>query len=341
MNIDAITLYLKSLSVPDFRSKQLLNAINQGVISWQDVVVWPKILRDMCEKNGSFVTWIKNEVIISDDGTKKAILTLNDHRVIETVLMEPKPGHWSVCLSSEVGCPMNCAFCATGSLGFTRKLTSEEITDQYLFWLSFIRKSNFINRISSVVFMGMGEPFHNKKEVFAAIVAINTHYGIGSRHISVSTCGIPEGIDDLGINFPQVNLAISLHSANDSTRSKLMPINKKTTLNVLKNTIKTYLARTGRQVMFEYLLIDDINDREIDREELIAWLKDLPINLIHINLIRYNQTYLGFTPSSINMVTKWRAILEKRGISASVRKNLGQDIDGACGQLASKSIPIL
>lgn len=341
MNIAQIKISLENQGHPRFRFNQLLTLVLSGANEWSECTTWPSTLRDEYAKQFPFISWTKATTSISQDGTVKALLTLVDGNRIETVLMQPKPGHWSVCVSCEVGCPMNCAFCATGKMGFIRKLTTEEITDQVLFWINYISHLNPIRypliTIKSVVFMGMGEPFHNSENVFPAIEWLNSYYGLGARHISVSTSGIPDGIEKLCQLFPQVNLAISLHGATNQKRSSLMPINQQYSLDDLYPALRAYLHQTNRQLMFEYLLISKINDTKDDQQDLIAFLSRFPKNLIHVNLIRYNQTTDIFTATPIATVKQWKHNLIQNGISASIRKNLGVDIRGACGQLAGST----
>lgn len=337
MNFDQVKDYLRHQNVPNFRFTQLISTIQKGGDSWDLVTGWPKELKERIAVEIPFTSWVGSEVFVSSDGTYKGLIRLIDGEKIESVLMQPKPGHWSVCISCEVGCAMNCAFCATGKMGFIRQLSSEEITDQILFWRNYIANKNLSITIKSVVFMGMGEPFHNTNSVLEAIGWLNTYYGFGARHISVSTSGIPEGIEMLSKTYPQVNLAISLHAATNEKRSSLMPVNRQFSLDILLPVLQKYLSTTHRQLMFEYLLINGVNDTNKDQDQLITFLSAFEKNVIHINLIRYNQTSNGFTPTPVLRVKQWKYALEQRGISVSIRKNLGTDIQGACGQLAGQS----
>jgi len=329
MNFDFIEQYIKTHQHENFRYSQLVHAVQKGITTWDGVLGWPDGLKNELQNIIPFTSYTASQVWTSTDGTKKALLTLQDGQQIETVLMEPKSGHWSVCISCEVGCPMNCAFCATGKMGFKRALTAEEITDQVLFWRS------EGNEVNSVVFMGMGEPFHNTKSVYQAIDVLRDIYGLGQRHISVSTCGIPAEIVAFGEKYPQLNLAISLHAATDPVRKELMPIARNHSLEEVKQALLTYLRTTKRQLMFEYLLINGVNDGPKDQQALVAYLQAFPKQLIHVNLIRYNQTYRGFEPTPVSRVKHWKQWLITHSISASIRKNLGMDIQGACGQLAT------
>jgi 23S rRNA (adenine(2503)-C(2))-methyltransferase len=339
MNTAAVEAYLKRLELPSYRMNQLIAAIQKGAIQWAEVVGWPENLQQAFAKEVPFVTFNHASVFVSKDGTKKALLTLHDGLQIETVVMEPKPNHVSVCVSCEVGCPMNCAFCATGKMGYKRSLTAEEITDQILFWKNYLNKQQATNKesqaITSIVFMGMGEPFHNQKAVFDAINTLSTCYKFGHRHITVSTCGITQGILDFANQFPQANLAISLHAPTDELRQTIMPIARNVSLRELFNTLKQYARITKRQITFEYLLINSVNDQIEHLKQLAQLVSCLPKQLVHINLIRYNQTYGKFSPTTPTKVKHIQQWLVTHGISASIRKNLGEDINGACGQLAT------
>ncbi len=339
MNFSSVEHYLNENKYEKYRLSQLIQSVQKGIIAWESVNGWSDNLKTELANCFPFTSWIEAQVHTSSDGTKKALLTLQDGQQIETVLMEPKTGHWSVCLSCEVGCPMNCAFCATGKMGFKRILTAEEITDQILFWKHHLQglmtSDSTLHTINSIVFMGMGEPFHNAQEVNQAIGIFHDIYKFGYRHISVSTCGIPSEIITFGHHFPQLNLAISLHAANDTVRQQLMPIARNYSLVSLRKALLDYLRFTNRQIMFEYLLIDGINDRPQDQKALVDYLKSFPLQFVHVNLIRYNQTYRSFEPTPISRVKHWKQWLITHGISASIRKNLGVDIHGACGQLAT------
>ncbi len=321
----------------DSLNTKLLTSIQKGNAGWDNVIGWPSDLQKEIAGSIPYVSWKNNAVYSSQDGTKKALLTLLDDKQIETVLMQVKPDHWSVCISCEVGCPMNCAFCATGKMGFKRQLSAEEITDQVFFWQLYLKQTQSSIKIKSIVFMGMGEPFHNSQAVYQAIADLHEVYHFGHRHVSISTCGIPSEIISFGKKYPQANLAISLHAATEEVRQSLMPIAQGCSLSELRGSLLQYLRFTKRQLMFEYLLISGVNDRPQDQKALLSYLGSFPPHLIHVNLIRYNQTYRGFEPSPVSRVKHWKQWLISHGISASIRKNLGVDIQGACGQLAANN----
>lgn len=335
MNFSSVVKAISDSGQPAFRQAQFKQSFSKGLNSWNDVKGWPKQLIENVSAI-RFESWKSSSVTRSTDGTVKALLTLVDGQAIETVLIESKPGHLSVCVSCEVGCPMNCTFCATGALGFKRRLTAEEIADQLLFWRKYLKENRPGESVKSIVFMGMGEPFHNTDSVFEAIGWLNNWYGIGMRRLSVSTCGIPDGIISLGDIYPQVNLAISLHGATEPLRKSIMPIAGAIPLEVLITAIQNYMNKTHRQVMFEYLLMDGINDLDQHIDDLRDFMFRFPIQLVHVNLIRYNPTNPDTQSTPVSRVREIKDWLISEGISASIRKSTGLDISGACGQLAAK-----
>ncbi len=315
--------------------KYRLTQVNQAVFSdltedWNSVTGLPKILREKLQAECPLD--IPSEVSVSlDKDTVKALLKLSDGKFIETVLMRHEDGRNTVCVSSMVGCPMKCSFCATGEMGLMRKLTADEIITQVLFFARLLKKES--ERVGSVVFMGMGEPFLNYDNVMNAVRVMNSPegFGIGARHISISTCGIFEGIKKLSEEDLALNLAISLHASNDEVREKLMPVAHGYAIKDLLVVIDEYIAKTKRKVMFEYLMIDGVNDTDDMARELGSLLKK---KLCIVNLIQYNDTG-SFVASSHNRMNRFKEILEKNGVQATMRYRFGRDIKGACGQLAT------
>lgn len=316
---------------PKYRSAQVnLALFSELVEDWNDVAVLPKTLRE--KLMAECPIGIPSEISVSfDKDTVKALIALSDGKCIETVLMRHEDGRNTVCVSSMVGCPMKCAFCATGEMGLMRKLTADEIITQVLFFARFLKKEG--ERVGSVVFMGMGEPFLNYDNVMNAVRILNgkEYFGIGARHISISTCGIFDGINKLSSEDLPVNLAISLHAPNNEVREKLMPVAHGYAIKDLLRVIDEYIAKTKRKVMFEYLMINGVNDTDAMAEELAALLKK---KLCVVNLIQYNDTG-AFTASSHNRMNRFKEILEKNGVRATMRYRFGRDINGACGQLAT------
>ncbi|HLD31875.1 MAG TPA: 23S rRNA (adenine(2503)-C(2))-methyltransferase RlmN [Patescibacteria group bacterium] len=332
MDLDHIKLALQG--EPKFRFAQAWQAIFQDLIhSWQDNTTLPKALREKLEKEAPLE--IQAEIFGSQKSpTVKAVLTLIDKNKIETVLLRHQDGRQTVCLSSQVGCPLNCAFCATGKMGFKRNLTVSEIISQLLFFARYLKQKGPEEKINNVVFMGMGEPFLNYDNVLAAIKIINdpTSFNIGARHISISTSGIVEGIKKFTKEDLQLNLAISLHAPNDKLRNQLMPINIRYPLKEVLVAVEKYVEKKSRQVMFEYLLLDQINDSEKEAKEL-ADLLSHPLYLV--NLLTYNPTG-SFLPSPPARVRKFKNILLRAGLNVTQRHSFGSDIKAACGQLAGK-----
>jgi len=335
-----------------YRLKQIKKAIFVDLIkSWEEATVLPKDLRAILEKEFPiFGMEVASLLESKKKDSVKAAFKLKDGLLIETVLMKHLQGRNTVCVSSQAGCAMKCGFCATGKMGLKRNLTSEEIVDQVLFFARFLLSKDYPwtkskgspwkgALINNIVFMGMGEPFLNYDNIIEAIKIINDKDGfnLGIRHISISTCGIIPGIEKKSDEGLQCNLAISLHSADNETRSKLMPINKTYPLPALMKAVDNYIKKTGRKVMFEYLLIDGINDGKEDAFKLAKLMKN---SLYHVNLIKYHDTGGGFKPSGQEKRRQFFDMLKKQGVSATFRVSFGEDILAACGQLAGKNFLI-
>ncbi|TSC96610.1 MAG: putative dual-specificity RNA methyltransferase RlmN [Parcubacteria group bacterium Athens0714_26] len=315
-----------------YRLGQAKKSLYQELIqNWQEAKALPLILKE--ELNEKCPIDILAETFISKDkNTIKALVTLEDGLKIETVLIRHKDRRNTVCVSSQVGCAMNCSFCATGKLGFKRNLEVWEIIEQVLFFARYLKKIG--ERVSNVVFMGMGEPFLNYQNVIEAIKILNDEDGfnLGARHFSISTAGIIEGIEKLAKEKLQINLAVSLHAPDDKLRLELMPINKSYPIRKVLNAVDDYIKKTRRRVMFEYLMIKDINDSEKQAKTLAKLMKKY---LYFVNLISYNFTGI-FEPSSPSRIKRFKEILEQEGVAVTQRHGFGQDIEGACGQLAGK-----
>ena len=272
---------------------------------------------------------------VSSDGTIKLLLELNDGYKVETVLMRYNYGN-AVCVSSQVGCNMACSFCSSGILGKQRNLLPEEMVGQIMVINNLLREENKGERVSHIVVMGTGEPFDNYDNVMDFIRIVNAQKGlaIGARHITISTCGLPDRIRQYAKEGLQTNLAISLHAPNNELRDKLMKINKAYPLEVLMPAIKEYESVAGRRVTYEYLLLEGINDTKECAEQLIKLIKGTNG---YVNLIPYNETNKNdYKRSSGNRVHTFLDILMKGGVKATIRKEFGSDIDAACGQLKAK-----
>lgn len=323
-----------SIGEKEYRAKQLYSWIyKKGV---KDFSLFSDISKNFISylQDNYYLSSLKTEVVQkSSDGTIKCLFSLEDNQKVEAVLMHYVYGY-SVCISSQVGCNMSCAFCASGLLKKRRNLTSGEMIRQVLFFDEMLKKEN--KRVSHVVIMGTGEPFDNYDNVLEFVKTINCPYGldIGARHITISTCGVIPGIQRFKEENLQVNLAISLHAATDELRDKLMPINRIYPLSSLIPAIIQYEKKANRKVTFEYIMIKDVNDSFIDLKKLI--------NLIYptggyVNLIPYNPVIEnGFKRSDNKTVNRFHNYLLQHGVKSTIRKEFGSDIDAACGQLRAK-----
>ncbi len=318
---------------PKYHLGQAQKALFQDLIQdWQEAVALPLILRGELDKKCPIE--IPAKTFVSEDrNTIKALVALKDGLKIETVLMRHKNKRNTICVSSQVGCPLNCSFCATGKIGFKRNLGVWEIIEQVLFFARYLKKIK--EKVNGIVFMGMGEPFLNYQNVISAIKILNDKEGfnLGARHFSISTIGIIEGIKKLAKEELQINLAVSLHAPDDELRLKLMPINKKYPIRKILNATDDYIKHTRRRVMLEYIMIRNLNDSEEHAKTLAKLIKK---PLYFVNLISCNQTTGIFKPSSSSRIKRFKEILEKEGIAVTQRYRFGQDIEGACGQLAVK-----
>ena len=324
--------YFLSIKEKKFKATQVFEWIYQKKISsFEDMTNIKKDLQDKLKMDFNF-DMIKIKKKQEDKLTKKYLFELFDGNYVEAVLMEHDYG-LSICVSSEVGCNMGCAFCESGRLKKVRDLESYEMVEQILLVENDIKK-----RISSVVIMGIGEPLDNYDNVMNFIKIINDAKGIaiGARHITLSTCGIIPKIKELMKEDLQINLAISLHAPNSQLRNKLMPINKAYDLKELIKTIKEYIEVTNRRVTIEYIMLKDVNDNEIQATELAALLRGMNV---YVNLIPYNETnHIEFKRALKDTVMKFYDTLKKKGINVTIRREFGSNIDAACGQLRSKEV---
>lgn len=306
---------------------------DKRVTSFIEMTNLKKEIKEQLDKDFNFkmISIVKKQ---EDRLTKKYLFKLEDDNYIEAVLMEHDYG-LSICVSSEVGCNMGCAFCESGRLKKVRNLEAYEMVEQILLVEKDIKK-----RISSVVIMGIGEPLDNYKNVLDFIKIINDPKGIaiGARHITISTCGLIPKIEELSNENIQFNLAISLHAPNDEIRNKLMPVNKTYSINQLIAAIREYIKKTNRRVTIEYVMLNSVNDSVTHALELATLLKGMNV---YVNLIPYNETnHLEFKKSSNDTIMKFYDTLKKNGINVTVRKEFGSKIDAACGQLRSKEVKV-
>lgn len=334
---EELIAYLKAQKIQAYRAKQVLHCIYKEAKSdYADMSVLPKDVKEILAKEIPIFSFdVETEVASKDGNTVKALFKLKDGKPTEGVLMRFKDGRNSVCVSSQVGCGLKCAFCATGKFGFFRSLTAEEIADQVLYFNHYLKKHTG-GRVDHVIFMGMGEPFLNYEAVMRAVYALNDPdlLGIAARHITISTSGIIPGIERFGSEKIQANLAVSLHAPTQELREKIMPIAKAYKLNDLMNAIKKYIEKTGRRVSYEYVMLKNVNDSDANARQLGELLRG---QLCHVNLIPYNETQLGFENAGRLRIDQFKAILDSLKIPVTVRVSLGQDISAACGQLAAGS----
>ncbi len=338
MNLKSMTqpelaAVLKELGQPAFRARQVYTWLHKGVRSYEEMTNLPKSLRDILARNYPIQPpKVVRKQESQRDGTIKYLWELSDGNCVETVLMRYHYGN-TVCISTEVGCRMGCAFCASTIGGLIRPLEPFEMLDEVLF-----TQIDSGLPISRIVLMGIGEPLDNFDNVMRFLELVNSEDGmnISMRHISLSTCGLVPKIDELAKRKLQISLAISLHGPNNEIRSKVMPVNKAYPMEELLDACRRYYAATSRRIHFEYAMIDGVNDREEDAREILRRMKGLPA---HFNLIPLNHVEESpLKPSSKANVARFQKILEDGGITATVRRTLGGDIDASCGQLRRKHI---
>ena len=324
--------------LPKLREKQILHAkYKEFIINIKDITVLPKVLiNDLTARNFELLSIKPLRTFISED--KNTVKTLferiSDKLKFESVLMIYNDGRKSACVSCMVGCPLNCAFCATGKMGFKANLTSEEISDQVVYWNSYLKSNN--EKITNVVYMGMGEPLLNLSEVLNSveIISLPELIGLSQRRITISTSGIIKGIDELAESSYKGELALSLHSAIQEKREKIMPIAKLNKLPQLISSLGNYVKIKKSRITFEYILIKDLNDSEEDAEALVDILK--PFDAL-VNLIPYNKIIgCDFERPSNNTIFKFKRMLENKNIFVTLRITMGDDSSSACGQLTTK-----
>ena len=317
---------------PRYRVDQVWRGLYEQLASPEELTTLPKALRARLAENLPLALTPEVRRVSDGGDTVKYLWRLHDGSPIETVLML-YPDRVTVCVSSQAGCAMGCGFCATGQAGFTRQLTVGEIVEQVVRAARDARAMD--RRLGNVVFMGMGEPLANEPAVWGAVERLHEDLGLSARHITISTIGIVPGIKALTERPLPVNLAVSLHAANDELRDALIPINRRYPLDALMEACAKYLAVKGRRISFEWALIDGVNDRDSDAAELAELCRRFRLPA-HVNLIPLNPTPGWPTKgSSARRVDEFRDLLVGHGVNATVRRNRGTDIDAACGQLAA------
>ena len=331
MTLEEITAALRAMGEPSFRGKQVFTWLHRGITDFDEMMNIPKSLREKL-RAGYYITvpTVARKQVSKLDGTIKYLWELQDGNCIETVLMSYHHGN-TVCISSQVGCRMGCKFCASTLAGKVRDLTPSEMLDQVLF-----TQLDSGREISNIVLMGIGEPMDNRKNVLRFLELINHPDGmnIGMRHISLSTCGVVPGIDALAEDNLQLTLSVSLHAPDSATRSRIMPVNKAYDVEELFAACHRYFKKTGRRISFEYAMIDGVNDHDWQADLLAEKIHGMPG---HVNLIPLNDVVESeFKPSK--RVAAFQKHLESHGLTATVRRSLGGDIDASCGQLRRKEM---
>jgi 23S rRNA (adenine2503-C2)-methyltransferase len=338
---DEVVAWLADRGEPSYRARQIADALWRGPArSFDDVVTLPASLREALSRAFRFDTVEDTEIRLSDAGlTEKGLHRLSDGALIESVLMHypprgPQRERHTLCISSQAGCAVGCPFCATGELGFTRDLETAEIVDQVRHAARRLAADG--KRLTNVVFMGMGEPLLNLDRVLAAVDALNDprRFGLGARHITVSTSGVVPGIRRLTALGPQFTLAVSLHAARDALRDVLVPLNRRWPIAEVVAAARDHAAATGRRVTYEATMIAGINDTH---EDAVAMADLLRGDHAHVNLIPMNPVaHTPWTASPDDVIDRFAAVLAAAGVTATIRRNRGQEIGAACGQLAAE-----
>ena len=336
MNLKSLTLteltaLLKEQGEPGFRAKQVYTWLHKGVRSYEEMTNLPQSLRNRLQEQYPICPpQVARKQVSKLDGTTKYLWELSDGNCVESVLMRYHHGN-TVCISTEVGCLMGCAFCASTHGGLVRRLEPFEMLDQVLF-----TQIDSSLPVSNIVLMGIGEPLDNYDNVMRFLELVNSPEGmnISMRHISLSTCGLVPKIDQLAQKKLQLTLSVSLHAPNDAIRNTIMPVNKAYPIDELIAACRRYYEATSRRISFEYAMINGVNDRPEDAKELLRRMKGLPA---HFNLIPLNHVEESpLKPSTRQAVARFQQLLEEGGITATVRRTLGSDIDASCGQLRRK-----
>ncbi len=365
LTLSQLTDFCQKHDIPQFRAKQIAHAIYQeGVETFNEMTTLPKSLKKLLTDHLQISTVVPMaQEMSADESTLKILFKLPDDNTIEGVLMRFNDGRRTVCISSEVGCPLKCKFCASGTLKFKRSLTWEEMADQVIFFSRYIKRQAALNvmlnknkhskvshgaapevshemapeELNHVVYMGIGEPLRNYDNLMKSLnVLMDPDYvGLGARKITVSTAGIIEKIRQFADEPFQVNLALSLHAPTQELRQEIMPIALRYKLDDLMDAIRYYIDKTKRRISFEYVMLRGINDTEKCAQQLAKLVKGM---LCHVNLIPYNATDIPeIQGSEKSTIRKFQEILKEAGVPVTTRVSLGQDIAAACGQLANKA----
>jgi len=330
LSLEDLADWLKSVNQPAFRAKQIHRwMVQRRISSFDEMTDLPTALRTQLANEFSYSSFEVTGHQIAADATEKLLLRLHDGELVECVLMRD-PDRRTVCISTQVGCAMGCVFCASGLLGVKRNLTPTEIIEQVLVLHRLMKDDE---RITNVVVMGIGEPLANYSSLMQSLKFLTAEdgFGLGARRITVSTVGLPEKIRELAQSGQQYNLAVSLHAPNDALRTEIVPVNRSIGIQQILAAADDYFEMTGRRISYEYVLMAGINDRPQHAEELASLLRG---RNAHVNLIPMNGVNeLVMTAPRDPETQQFLEILERRGVTATVRKRKGADIDAACGQL--------
>ncbi len=338
---DELVQYVESLDQPAFRGRQIMSWLYRpGITEFSQMTDLAKVFRACLTENARMYRFQDPVIQRSSDGCVKFAFTLEDGKVIESVLI-PEPDRNTLCISSQVGCAMNCSFCLTATMGFIRNLNPSEIVNQVCSVSDFLLnepKGKLIgpDRVTNLVFMGMGEPLNNIDNLIKSISILTEPRGLDmtNRRITVSTCGIVKNMNRLGLET-DVNLAISLHGVDDETRDQLMPVNNRYPLSVLLQACRDYPLAKRKRIMFEYILLKGINDSDEHAHELVRILRGIPCK---VNLLQYNESPgLPYKTTSRNRIYAFQNIVRDGGYSVFIRSSRGEDISAACGQLAKQT----
>ncbi len=324
---------ISKYNLPKFRQKQVNEAILKNLVSsFNDISNIPNDLKETLNKDFIFPSINAVKESKTFDVVKKLFQT-KDEKLFEAVLLFHEKNRQTVCVSSQVGCPVGCKFCATGMLGFERNLDYQEIVDQVLYFARFLKQKDL--KITNIVFMGMGEPFLNIENVEKSVEILTSSEGfnISPRRITVSTIWIGENVLDFVRKNPQINIAVSLHSASQKKRESIIPLGNKVTLDDIQRDMKKYFDFSNRRLTIEYLLLEDVNDSIYDAEKLVDFIMQVNKKLILVNLLPYNEVNNNYKPSKKKRILDFKKFLEKEGINVTIRKSMGQEISSACGML--------
>ena len=343
LSSDRLQEMMASLGEPAYRARQLEHWLYRRLAhSFGEMDDLPQALRRRLAGVARLPGLVPAHEVAGRDGTVKTLFTLADGKTVESVLMAyPAAGgrpRYTVCLSTQVGCPIGCPFCATGRQGFERNLTPGEMIDQVRYFARRLRESGSA-AVTNLVFMGMGEPLANYEALWSAVEMLNSPrgFGLGARHMVISTAGLVPGIERLSREKLQVGLAVSLHASENSLRNRLVPLNRKYPLEVLMAACREYVVKTGRRPSFEYVLFAGINDSLSQARSLAELLRGLNC---HVNLIPANRTAGGdFRPPYRDTTRAFQVELERHRIASTLRQRRGLDIDAGCGQLRSRLLP--